>query len=68
LFTRNSFAAAALTSSASFNASTALSPHFVVIFISVVGCGTRVPSVMRQNRCQEIESVTSRHSDSYPSR
>jgi hypothetical protein len=26
-----------------------------VIFINVVGCGTRVPNGIRQNRCQEIE-------------
>ena len=61
---RSSFAAAALASSASFNPATAASPHRVVIFISVVGCGTRVPNGIRQNRCHEIESATSRHSDS----
>ena len=30
----------------------------------VVGWGTRPPSGMRQNRCQEIESATSRQSSS----
>jgi hypothetical protein len=64
LSVRSSLAAAALTSSASFSPATASSPHRVVIFINVVGCGTRVPNGIRQNRCQEIESATSRHSDS----
>ena len=41
LSVRNSFASAALTSSASFNAVIASSPQRVVIFINVVGCGTR---------------------------
>jgi hypothetical protein len=34
--------------------------------MSVVGWGTRLPSGMRQNRCQEIESATSRDSGSHP--
>jgi hypothetical protein len=33
---------------------TAVSPQRVVIFINVVGCGTRPPNGMRQNRCQVI--------------
>lgn len=33
-----------------------------VIFISVVGCGTRPSMSIRQNRRHEIESLTSRHS------
>ena len=65
---RSSFASAALASSASFNPATASSPQRVVIFINVVGCGTRIPNGIRQNRCQEIESDTSRHNDSKPSR
>ena len=65
---RSSLASAALASSASFKPVTASSPQRVVIFIKVVGCGTRVPNGIRQNRCQEIESDTSRHSDSKPSR
>ena len=64
LSVRSSFACVALTSSASFNPATAVSPQRVVSFISVVGCGTLVPSGIRQNRCQEIESPTSRHNDS----
>jgi hypothetical protein len=43
------------------------SPQRDVIFISVVECGTRDPSGTRQNRCQEIESLTSRHNGSKPS-
>ena len=39
-----------------------------MIFINVVGCGTRPPSGIRQNRCHVIESVTSRHNVSNPSR
>ena len=35
--------------------------HRVVSFISVVGCGTRPSSGIRQNRRQEIESLTSAH-------
>ena len=61
---RNSLAAAALASKASLSPMTASSPQRVVIFINVVGCGTRVPNGIRQNRCQEIESDTSRHNDS----
>jgi len=62
------FAAAALASSVSFNPSTAAVPQRVVIFIKVVGCATVPPSGIRQNRCQEIESATSRHNGSNPSR
>ena len=64
LSVRSSLAAAALASSASLSPATASSPQRVVIFINVVGCGTRVPNGIRQNRCQEIESDTSRHNDS----
>ncbi len=65
---RSSFASAAFANSASFNPSTAVLPHRLVNFINVVGCGTDPSSEIRQNRRQVIESVTSRHSDSYPSR
>ena len=58
------FASTALASSASLSASTVPSPHRVVIFIRVVGCGTRPSMSIRQNRRHEIESATSRHSDS----
>jgi hypothetical protein len=61
-FVFNTLASCAIASSASFNASTACWPQRVVIFINVVGCGTRPPSGIRQNRCHLIESVTSRHS------
>jgi len=61
-------AVAALASSASFRPSTADDPHRVVIFINVVGCGVFSPSGIRQNRCHEIESATSRHNGSNPSR
>jgi hypothetical protein len=61
-------AALALASSASFNPSTAVGPHWVVIFISVVGCGTVVPNGTRAKRCQEIEAATSRHNGSNPRR
>ena len=61
LVQRSSFASAALASSASFNPSTATEPQRVVSFISVVGCGTRPSSGIRQNRRHVIESVTSRH-------
>ena len=54
-------AAWALASSASFRPSTADDPQRVVIFISVVGCGTAMPNGIRQKRCHEIESATSRH-------
>ena len=65
---RSSFAPAALASSASFSPATASSPHRVVSFISVVGCGTLAPSGIRQNRRHEIESLTSAHKLSNPSR
>jgi hypothetical protein len=52
---------AALASSASFSPATASSPHRVVSFISVVGYGTLASSGIRQNRRQEIESLTSAH-------
>ena len=65
---RNSFASAAFASSVSFNPSTAADPHRVVSFINVVGCGTFSSSPIRQNCRQVIESDTSRHSDSNPSR
>ena len=65
---RSSFASAALASSASFSPPTAAVPQRVVSFINVVGCGTDPSSGIRQNRRHMIESVTSRHSDSYPSR
>ena len=58
---RNSFAAAAFASSASFNPSTATDPHRVVSFINEVGSGTRPSSGIRQNRRQVIESLTPRH-------
>ena len=50
LSVRSTLAVAALASSASFNPATASSPHRVVIFINVVGCGTRIPNGIRQNR------------------
>jgi len=65
---RSSFACAAFASNASFSPSTAALPQRVVSFINVVGCGTAPSSGIRQNRRQVIESVTSRHSDSNPSR
>ena len=65
---RNSFASAALANTASLSPSTAALPHRVISFINVVGCGTDPSSGIRQNRRQVIESLTSRHSDSYPSR
>jgi len=43
-------------------------PHRVVSFINVVGCGTLPSSGIRQNRRQVIESLTSRHKLSKPSR
>lgn len=64
----NTRASCAFASSASFSSPIAASPQRVVIFINVVGCGTRPPSGMRQNRCHVIESVTSRHNVSNPSR
>ena len=65
---RNTLASAALTSSASLSPSTAALPHRVVSFINVVGCGTNPSNGIRQKRRQVIESPTSRHNDSYPSR
>jgi hypothetical protein len=61
LSVRNSLPAAALATSAALSPATAASPQRLVIFINVVGCGTRTPNGIRQNRCQEIESATSRH-------
>ena len=58
---RSSLAPAALARSASFSPATAGSPHRVVSFINVVGCGTLPSSGIRQNRRQEIESLTSAH-------
>ena len=58
---RSSFACAALAHSASFSPATASSPHRLVSFMSVVGCGTLPSSGMRQNRRHEIESATSWH-------
>jgi hypothetical protein len=68
LLVLSTLASAALASSASFRPSMALVPHRVVIFINVVGCGTATPKGIRQNRCQLIESATSRHKGSNPSR
>ncbi len=64
----NTLAAWALANSASFSPSTADDPHRVVIFINVVGWGTAKPNGIRQNRCHEMESATSRHSGSNPKR
>jgi hypothetical protein len=58
---RSNFASAALAHSASFSPATASSPHRLVSFISVVGCGTFPSSGIRQNRRHEIESLTSAH-------
>ena len=63
---RTTFASTALASSTWFRPSTAVDPHRVVSFISVVGCGTAPSNGMRQNRRHVKESATSRHSDSYP--
>ena len=63
---RRTFASTALASNASFSPSMATVPQRVVSFINVVGCGTDPSSGIRQNRRQVIESVTSRHNDSYP--
>ena len=68
LLTRSSLFPAAFAHSASFSPATAASPQRVVSFISVVGCGTLPSSPIRQNRRQLIESLTSAHSVSYPSR
>ena len=65
---RNSFASAALANNASLSPRTAALPHRVDSFINVVGCGTAPSNGIRQNRRQVIESLTSRHNDSYPSR
>ena len=65
---RNTFASAALVSNASLSPCTAALPHRVLSFINVVGCGTAPSNAIRQNRRQVIESLTSRHNDSYPSR
>ena len=67
-FVFNTFASAALASNASFRSLIACSPQRVVIFINVVGCGTRPPNGTRANRDQLIESATSRHNGSNPSR
>ena len=61
------FSSAAFASSASFIPAAA-SPQRVVIFISVVGCGTDSASGIRQNRRHARESATSRHSGSNPRR
>ena len=66
--TRSSLCPAAFAHSASFSPATASWPHRVVSFISVVGCGTLPSSGIRQNRRQEIESATSAHRLSKPSR
>jgi len=63
-FVLNTLAAAALANNASFSPSTTSTPQRVVIFINVVGCGVDAPSRIRQNRCHEIESATSRHNGS----
>jgi hypothetical protein len=68
LSTRSTLAAAARCNSARFSSSTTADPHRAVIFSRVEGCGTLVPNGIRPNRIQEIESPTSRHSDSKPSR
>jgi hypothetical protein len=57
-------ASTALTSSSSLSAAIVCSPHRVVSFISVVGCGSRPSMSMRQNHRHEIESDTSAHNDS----
>src|ERR1700730_17350406 len=66
-FVLSTFASTAFANSASFKLFTAASPHRVVIFINVVGCGTLPPRGIRQNRDQLIESATSRHNGSNPS-
>jgi hypothetical protein len=58
---RSSLFWAALAHSASFSPATASSPHRLVSFISVVGCGTRPSIGIRQNRRHVIESLTSAH-------
>ena len=61
-------AAFALANRASFNWSTTPCPHRVVIFISVLGCGTASVMPIRQKRRQANESATSAQSVSKPSR
>jgi len=61
-FVRTTFASTTLASKARFNPSTAVDPHRVVSFISVVGCGTAPSNGIPQNRRQVNESPTSRHS------
>jgi hypothetical protein len=68
LVVRNNLASVALASSVSFRPSTAAEPQRVVSFINVVGCGTDASSGIRQNLRHVIESLTSRHRLSYPSR
>jgi hypothetical protein len=65
---RSNFCPAALAHSASFSPATACGPHRLVSFISVAGCGTRPSIGIRQNRRQQIESLTSAHKLSKPSR
>ncbi len=65
---RSTFASTAFANRASFNPSTAAEPQRVVSFINVVGCGTGWSIPIRQNCRQVIESDTSRHNDSNPSR
>ncbi len=65
---RNTFASTALANNASLSPLTATLPHRVLNFIKVVGLGTAASNGIRQNRRQVIESLTSRHNDSYPSR
>ena len=65
---RTSFASTAFAINASFNPSTAAEPQRLVSFISVVECGTGWSIPIRQNCRQVIESDTSRHNDSNPSR
>jgi hypothetical protein len=65
---RNTFASTAVANNASLSPATAALPHRVLSFINVVGCGTDPSNGIRQNRRQVIESLTSRHNDSYPSR
>jgi hypothetical protein len=51
-FVFNTLASTARANNASFNPFTAASPQRVVIFINVVGCGTRPPSGIRQNHAR----------------
>jgi hypothetical protein len=62
LSVRITLAASALASNAVFSAAIVSGPHRLVILPRVDGCGTRVPSGIRQNRDQDSESATSRHS------